>query len=146
MQVSLYIAGTLNTQVPQPARRNGVIRQPLESQVDIVEWRQEQDDQYRRIRIERCDALPEVWQGFEAKEFAASELNTRTVEVIQRALRTRDAEIDEEAQSKAQELSGNRQEGQLRAASDSHGGDGEYISDTHIFFVALGTFQVPLTG
>lgn len=102
-----------------PPRRagNGVIKTQIkdlqdrvdrfEGRLDRVEYRQEQDDAYRRVRLEHCGGMDELWTNFENKVFPAKELKGKVCELLKQELqRVGHKEYNEaEVQAKAQELS-----------------------------------------
>ena len=72
-----------------------------------MEYLAEQQDAYRRLRIERCDLLDDLWSGFEHKQIPGSELRERAAAAVEESVRTQlTRNTDEEkAEQKAQELS-----------------------------------------
>ena len=94
-------------QVKKELKKCGDRLDVLEQKGDRLEYLAEQQDSYRRLRIERCDLLEDLWSGFEQKQIPGNELRERTAAAIEEAVRTQlTRNTDEEAaQRKAHELS-----------------------------------------
>lgn len=77
----------------------------LEQRVVRREVLAEQQDAYRRLCVERCTLLEDVWNGFEQKQIPGNELRDRSAATIQEAVKTQlTRQVDEDtAQRKAQE-------------------------------------------